>query len=103
MYDQGATIGNQEQVITTFRDKRISLPDGMCLSVLSALLPSVHYYVPTLLLRPYDSTDTNMNSFGRCDYALMTVTGNDAMRYPEGRIIADLGSGDASRYVVVRW
>jgi hypothetical protein len=102
VYDHGVTIDNQEHVITAFRDKRVPLPDGMCLSVPSALLPSIHYYAPSLLLRPYDAADTHVNSFGRCDYALMTVTGNDAMRYPEGRIVADLGSEDASRYIIVR-
>lgn len=100
--DHGATIDNQEEVITAFRDKRISLPDGRCLSVPSVLLPSIHYYAPSLLLRPYDAREPHANSFGRCDYALVTVAGNDNIRYPEGRIVADLGTGDAARHAIVR-
>ncbi|NOT56345.1 MAG: hypothetical protein HOP18_17240 [Deltaproteobacteria bacterium] len=100
--DQGGTIDNQEHVITAFRDRRIALPAGTCLSVPAALLPSVHYYAPSLRLRPYDFTDTIQNSFGRCDHALLTVTGNDAMRYSQGRIVVDLGTGDVTRYVVLR-
>lgn len=92
----------QDQLVAVLRNSLgASLDDKACLSVPSVLLPTLHYYVPSLVLKPYDPNATSGDYCGRCDYALVITSQEYDERLVNLHTMQELLAQDSLRYVIV--